>query len=103
MSAKTDQNRVRQVLMNELGLTRESVREEMMRIVSDTIERALNAPDIRDRITTIIEWKVGYALQRYGDTETLKKFVETQTVKEAEAQARELIRERIQVTLALKR
>jgi hypothetical protein len=40
------QNAVRQVLMNELGLTRETVREEMRNIVTDTIERHVAAINV---------------------------------------------------------
>src|ERR1700759_3601056 len=93
MHDKTDQNRVRQVLMNELGLTRESVREEMTRIVADTIERALGTPDFQQRIDNIIETKVARALTRYSGSDELKMFVESLAIKEAEAQVRAIVRE----------
>lgn len=35
-------NQVRQILMNELGLTRESIREEMLRIIQSTIESSMH-------------------------------------------------------------
>jgi polyhydroxyalkanoate synthesis regulator phasin len=35
-------NSVRQVLMNELGLTRESVREEMKDIIDSVVEKQVN-------------------------------------------------------------
>jgi hypothetical protein len=35
---KTTQNQVRQILMNELGLTRESIREEVEKIVEKTVD-----------------------------------------------------------------
>lgn len=33
---------VRQVMINDLGLTRESIREEMQNIIDDTVERRAN-------------------------------------------------------------
>ena len=39
---KNTTNAVRQVMMNELGLTRESVREEVKSIVTDAVDKAIN-------------------------------------------------------------
>ena len=99
--SKSEQNRVRQVLMNELGLTRELIRDEVSRIVTDAITRTCNAPDFQQRIDNIIASKVGKALEYYGNAESLSKFILAQTTKEAESQARGLIRERMRVTLTL--
>ncbi len=49
------QHAVRQVLMNELGLTRDAVREEITRIVTETVERYLGSDQMRQFETRLIE------------------------------------------------
>lgn len=99
---KAEHNHVRQVLMNELGLTRESVRQDVVKIVTDTVERFINAPDFQGRLVSIIEAKVAGAMQRYGNADVLKKFVETQVSNEAAAQVRELVREHLSVVFPVR-
>lgn len=99
---KADHNHVRQVLMNELGLTRDSVRQDVVKIVTDTVERFINTPDFQGRIVSIIEAKVGSAMKQYGNADVLKKFVETQVSNEAAAQARELVREHLSVVFPVR-
>lgn len=58
----TVNNDVRQVLMNELGLTRESVREEAGAIIKETVDRRFNEDWMRqleDRIVNRILWQAG--------------------------------------------
>lgn len=86
-----EQNQVRQILMNELGLTRESVRAEIETIVSDTITRRMNS----DQFTKLVEKQIDKAIQAamkedYYDTDSFKKkimSVLTSTLKERVAEA----------------
>ena len=48
-------NQVRQVLMNELGLSRESIRKEVERVVADTVERHINRLIDEGRLQKITE------------------------------------------------
>lgn len=54
---------VRQILMNELGLTRAAVREEMERIVRETVERRVNAMFAEGTFDRIISQAVSVAAQ----------------------------------------
>jgi hypothetical protein len=45
---------VRQILMNELGLTREDIRNEMKLIIKDTIDKAIKDPYMEERINNYI-------------------------------------------------
>lgn len=47
-------NEVRNVLMNEMGLTRESIREETSRIVEKTVERFLSHLMESDQLGSIL-------------------------------------------------
>lgn len=51
-------NTVRQILMNELGLTRESVRETMTEIVTDAVARFVNSDQFKRRLDVIITTKI---------------------------------------------
>ena len=88
--------------MNELGLTRESVREEMMRIVEQTITKAFNDSAVDARIERLIEAKIQTALNpyRYGSGD-LVKLVKAEVAKEAQEQVRSIVKERVAVTLTL--
>lgn len=59
------QGAVRQVLMNELGFTRESIREEMRKIVAQELAKKLNDQDMKERIDRAVnaEFK-----QRFGNS-----------------------------------
>lgn len=64
-------NQVRQVLMNELGLTREVIREEMREIITDVVNRHFTAPQINKLIHERIDANLhsGY----FGEQKTLEK------------------------------
>lgn len=51
-------NEVRQILMNELGLTRESIREVVREIVTDTVEKHLRNMTSQSEMERIIRDKV---------------------------------------------
>jgi hypothetical protein len=52
---KQTTNQVRQVLMNELGLTRESVREIMEEIVEETVQRHVNSAKFDERLSILVD------------------------------------------------
>lgn len=100
--SKETTNTVRQILMNELGLTRESIREEMEKIVVQTVERALKTPQIEDRIRSVIEAKIQTSLNpyRYG-TGDLEKLVKDEVLKQAKREVSALIGNRLVINLEL--
>lgn len=96
-------NQVRQVLMNELGLTRETVRAEMIAIIGETVGRALKVEQIDKRINDRIAFHVNVALKTWRqDTTAFAKFVKDETVKEARRQIGELVLNQIDIKLFLK-
>lgn len=93
------QNAVRQVLMNEMGFTRDTVRAEMHKIVEETVARAIN----RMLHEGLIERHVQREFERYirenqWDTSAVRKLV----VAAAEKCMREYIASRVDFTIALK-
>lgn len=63
---KERSNAVRQILMNELGLTREIIREEIRTIVKETLERYFSGDELRKfeaRLTAELIRAGGYHLQ----------------------------------------
>lgn len=62
---KQTTNQVRQILMNELGLTRKSVREEMQKIVDDTIKQTLKRWEAEDVIERAVRYEVSLLMPRY--------------------------------------
>lgn len=84
---QVENNQVRQVLMNELGLTREYIRGQVDDIVRATIEKHLAAPRFEVLIERYIEKTVQQILKTdYYDTDNLKKTI-TATLKEKVAEA----------------
>ncbi len=70
--AKTTQNLVRQVLMNELGLTRDSVRDETKAIVHDVVLKTLD----QGRLDRIIEAAVEKGMREHSwDKDVIKGLV----------------------------
>ncbi len=63
-------NEVRQILMNELGLTREGVRAEMRDIVRDCVDRHVGQLDLR----TILTEQINKALRVDWSTTSEKQF-----------------------------
>jgi hypothetical protein len=70
MSAET--NAVRQVLMNELGLTRDSVREIMTEIVRDVIEKHFNSGGIQKLQESVVEGAVRRCVGTWDNSTTDK-------------------------------
>lgn len=88
-------NQVRQILMNELGLTRDEIRKQMMVIVGETVDKAV-AKMVNDKtIETIVRAEVsrlagssGYGRSRIAEI--------CESV--AKDQIAELIRKRLRFT-----
>lgn len=75
--AESQTNAVRQILMNELGLSRESVREEMRKIVRDTAESYLRGDEFKHALDRILTAEVNRQLMQHTyDRERLKKLAE---------------------------
>jgi hypothetical protein len=76
-------NTVRQILMNELGLTRDSVREEVRRITSETVERYFKTGEfqkfLRDKINA------QFITYRWENKDLFAAFVQKLTEQEIRA------------------
>lgn len=72
----TDINQVRQILMNELGLTRQSIRQLTEEIVLQTVNKKLQELDLDRKIQQSIDNHLGQALRGYrGSAEHLRREV----------------------------
>ena len=90
-------NEVRQVLMNGMGLTRESIREETHRIISVTAERFLG--------NLLDSGVLGDILVSAANKHLLKKDIWAKTIQQyvedaAKAAAREWIKDNLQIKKA---
>lgn len=69
---KSTTNQVRQVLMNELGLTRESIREMAHQLIKQEVEKTVNvmaSTGVLDRIIhEALDTMLGRSRSRYGGT-----------------------------------
>lgn len=87
-------NAVRQVLMNEMGLTRESVRDQVDSIVRDAVRKHIAGPQFTNLIEREIKATIEAALkEQYYDRDKLKAHVITaikQQVADAVAASLEL-------------
>lgn len=72
----SDINRVRQILMNELGLTREVVRSMAQSMVEQAVEKHINNLVISSYVERFVDSKVAAAMghKSYG-RETLRSLV----------------------------
>lgn len=70
------QNEVRQVLMNEMGLTRESIREEIRSIVKETAESYLRGDQFRQTVDRMLATAISDCFKegRY-DQNALKRMI----------------------------
>lgn len=83
----TTNNQVRQILMNELGLTREYIRGQVDDIVRATIEKHLCSPQFENLVERHIEKTVQQVLKtNYYETDSLKKLI-TASLKEKVSEA----------------
>lgn len=90
-------NAVRQVLMNELGLTRESVREETIKIITETVDKlVLNMLDNGSFGDIVVKAanKHLYDNREQAWSKTIQDYI-SQAAKDA---ARDWINERITIT-----
>jgi hypothetical protein len=69
---KKTHNSVRQILMNEMGLTREVIREEMRSIISDTIKKAVGKIDLDEAMASALQASIR---SRYSDNGELRRLV----------------------------
>jgi len=75
---ETTTKQVRQILMNELGLTRESIRSLVNETVRDLVLEALNHRfhnGLEGKIDGVIESAISTHLAGYRDRETFKRTV----------------------------
>jgi len=105
MSNKPEQstiNACRQILMNELGFTRESIREEMKLIVRDVVEKhvsQLKLDDVlRDAIYSAMQKETKSGTWTTGITERVKAEVEKQVGRHM----RELVENSVDISIKLK-
>lgn len=87
-------NEVRQVLMNEMGLTRESVRAETLEVVEKTAEKFLNSLLESGQLGRILVRAANEELQKSGRwAKTLAGYVEDG----AKAAARDWIDKNVEI------
>ena len=83
---KATTNQVRQILMNELGLTRETVREEMTKIIEAEAKKAVTNMVNYGALGRVVNEKVERLFNsKMGGGEAMKFFVEeaaTELIKE---------------------
>lgn len=85
---RTTSNQVRQILMNELGLSREWVRQEVERIAKETAEKHANTGIVEQQIAR----QIGMAIASYGNAYYGKPHpLELLVQKEVEKRVRELL------------
>ena len=82
-------NAVRQVLMNELGLTRESVRAEMEKIVEETVARHIASTTfeakLRGHVYDQFERLRGEKTGPWGGWESIRNIVQDQASRDVKA------------------
>lgn len=85
-------NAVRQVLMNELGLTRESVREEVTTIVGATVDKFFHD----GKFQKFLEQRIDAALRTYHyDSKELQTLITTLVGKAVQEQILNDIKQRV--------
>ena len=89
-------NQVRQVLMNELGLTRESVRAEVQQIVITTVERMLAGDNLAQMLERLINLRVR---EHWSSRESIKADVEKASLQLVREEVAKQIEGRVRVTL----
>lgn len=100
---KATTNQVRQVLMNELGLSREAVRTEMENIIHDVMEKHFNKMWHEGELTNIVKRIIKDQFQSAHhypsrDGNTLEKMV----LRLAEKEVTKFIKDNITVTTKIK-
>lgn len=92
MNNKKEINQVRQVLMNELGLTRESVRQLVEDIVAKEVKKHINKITFQGMIEQIVERKVN---QIVNDCSWNRDAIKGMVVSQAEKQVGIFVKERL--------
>lgn len=87
-------NEVRQILMNEMGLTRESIREETRRVVEETAEKFLRGLLESGKLGEIL---VGAANRELQQKERYAKTLGGYVADSAQKAAREWIDDNVEI------
>lgn len=95
MTPNSTQNQVRQVLVNELGLTRESIRQEMKAYVEQAVERHLGTDQFQQLLAERIFTRINTLLSSYRGEEKLEKIIITEVRSEIERQAKDFVKSRL--------
>lgn len=88
-------NSVRQVLMNELGLTRESIRQEVRDIVAETVQKFMHVEG--GQFWPFLADQISKALRTYcGGSDELKKLIAATVASQVEVLVREEVKRMLQ-------
>ena len=95
---KTTHNQIRQVLMNELGLSREGIRAEMQAIVQETVEKHIARMNVETLMQSVISKAISTSI--YGQGTAFKELVAKKVETAALAILRERLAEEIDIQIA---
>ena len=95
MSNTPNINQVRQVLMNELGLTRDSIREVIEKIVTETVDKHMASLESSGRLNIIVE---NAFRRKYKNPNSLDSFA-TLVTNAAQESARKFVRDNVHISL----
>lgn len=88
-------NEVRQILVNELGLTRESVREQACGFVGETLDRYLGSVAFEQTLNKLVAERVTRALERYRNQDRLETLINEQVRLALEKQAADFVAQHV--------
>ena len=92
-------NQIRQILMNELGITRESIREEVRNIVAETVLRYIQSIPLDEHINKAISKSIQGGPY---DFSSLKEKVGKEMEKQIAAHLKKVVEKSIKITIEAK-
>jgi hypothetical protein len=93
------QHAVRQVMMNEMGLSREFIRNQAEELIKETIRKQADAMINTDRIDKLIVVEINKML-RHGNPYASN--VEGMVAKEIQSRVAQMVKDKLAITFALK-
>ncbi len=90
---------VRQVLMNDFGLSREMVREEMQKIIEETVERHCNSEAYPQMIQREIVKHTNKLLGAWRDEDKVKQLVVAEVASQVKSQVKIVVDRYVKVSI----
>lgn len=101
MTPTSSQNQIRQVIVNELGLTRESVRDEMRAFIEQTMATYFKSDQFQQVLQRILVARINEQISIYRGEKKLLALITEAVSKQVQQQAMDFVNAHVRVALSV--